>query len=387
MKSRVFVLIKLMEELGLPVSRLMGQSSNVLPITKPVLTKSTIDLSSVNTKSLAKESTDTLNLLRNNKLSGQEIEQTIRNLEDIKATTKTKPSATVIELSTKETIPTEGVMNLAKQQEMSKSIPGKAKQLQGRVENIEKDFTDFTKALDARGEIPGASRQEAIEIAKAKMKGMGYAAEEIEDIAKDPKRIQIATDIIIPDEGFQMGGRVGLEKGGKPPKVKTTIPMNPMMEEGFDPGKRGFLKGTGAAGLGLAALGTGAVRLGKKASKKIKDIDIDMGVDVDGDYSDVAERYEAFYNTFFKIKANTKAGKKVLDKLAKEKKIVKEKDGSYYADTMGDIDSPAIDALEDIKNQSSYDFSFEGKKFKNTDEAGDYFRGNTKEASPVKPDY
>ena len=214
MKSRVFVLIKLMEELGLPVSRLMGQSSNVLPITKPVLTKSTIDLSSVNTKSLAKESTDTLNLLRNNKLSGQEIEQTIRNLQDIKATTQAKPrSATIIKLSTKEAIPTEGVMNLAKQQEMFKSIPGKAKQLQGRVENIEKDFTDFTKALDARGEIPGASRQEAIEIAKAKMKGMGYAAEEIEDIAKDPKRIQIATDIIIPDEGFQMGGRVGFKEG------------------------------------------------------------------------------------------------------------------------------------------------------------------------------
>jgi hypothetical protein len=224
------------------------------------------------------------------------------------------------------------------------------------------------------------------------MKGMGYAAEEIEDIAKDPKRIQIATDIIIPDEGLATGGRVGYSGGGIGRQVlkllgKKGKDIKGQAGEGFDPGKRKFLKGTGAAGLGLTALGTGAVRLGKKTSKKIKDIDIDMGVDVDGDYSDTAERFEAFYNTFFKIKANTKAGKKVLDKLAKEKKIVKEKDGSYSADTMGDIDSPAIDALEDIKNQSSYDLSFEGKKFKNTDEAGDYFRGNTKEASPVKPDY
>ena len=104
---------------------------------------------------------------------------------------------------------------------------------------------------------------------------------------------------------------------------------------------------------------------------------------MDGDYDDYLERAVASYNTIFNIKANTKAGKKLLDKLAKEKKIVKEKDGSYSADTMGDINSPTIDALQDIKNKSSYNLSFEGNTFKNTDEASEYLRNKY---SPLRDD-
>jgi hypothetical protein len=183
--------------------------------------------------------------------------------------------------------------------------------------------------------------------------------------------------------GFQSGGRVGFKDGSKLPKEKTTLPINPMMDEGVDLNKRGFLKGAAGVGAGIAALGTGALRLARKGAKKIKDIDIDVGVAMDGDYDDYLERAVASYNTIFNIKANTKAGKKLLDKLAKEKKIVKEKDGTYSADTMGDINSPTIDALQDIKNKSSYNLSFEGNTFKNTDEASEYLRNKY---SPLRDD-
>jgi hypothetical protein len=179
------------------------------------------------------------------------------------------------------------------------------------------------------------------------------------------------------------GGRIGFKDGSKLPKEKTTLPINPMMDEGVDLNKRGFLKGAAGVGAGIAALGTGALRLARKGAKKIKDIDIDVGVAMDGDYDDYLERAVASYNTIFNIKANTKAGKKLLDKLAKEKKIVKEKDGSYSADTMGDINSPTIDALQDIKNKSSYNLSFEGNTFKNTDEASEYLRNKY---SPLRDD-
>jgi hypothetical protein len=198
-------------------------------------------------------------------------------------------------------------------------------------------------------------------------------------------RIGLNIDDIM--NNYATGGRVGFEKGSKPPKDNPILPVNPMIDEVFDPSKRGFLKGAGAIGLGTAAIGTGVLKFGKKAKKLIKDIDINMKVDSDADWSDYTESYHASYNTFFNLKANTASGKKVLDKLTKEKKLIKEKDGTYSADTMGDINSPTIDALEEIKNKSSYDLSFNDKKFKNTGEASDYLRGSTKEPSPMKDDW
>lgn len=169
----------------------------------------------------------------------------------------------------------------------------------------------------------------------------------------------------------------------KKPKTETTS-TNPIIDENVDLSKRGFLKGAAGVGAGIAAFGSGALKLAKKGVQKIKDIDIDMGVYIDGDYDDYLERAVGSYNTFFNIKPNTKAGTKLLDKLAKEKKIVKETDGSYSASTMGDINSPTIDALEDIKNKSSYNLSFEGNTFKNTDEASEYLRSKY---SPLRNDY
>jgi hypothetical protein len=194
--------------------------------------------------------------------------------------------------------------------------------------------------------------------------------------------------------GYAGGGRIGFNKGSflidmaknffkKKPKPETTS-TNPVMDTDVDLNKRGFLKGTAGLGAGIAAFGSGALKLAKKGAKEIKDIDIDIGMNIDGDYDDYLERAVGSYNTIFNIKANTKAGTKLLDKLAKEKKIVKEKDGSYSASTMGDINSPTIDALEDIKNKSSYNLSFEGDKFKNIDEASEYLRSKY---SPLRNDY
>jgi hypothetical protein len=78
-------------------------------------------------------------------------------------------------------------------------------------------------------------------------------------------------NILNRNYAYAVGGRVGFEKGGKPPKDNPIIPINPMIDEGpQDPGKRTFLKGVGAVGLGAVALGTGLLKLGKSAvSSKI----------------------------------------------------------------------------------------------------------------------
>jgi aspartate carbamoyltransferase regulatory subunit len=80
-------------------------------------------------------------------------------------------------------------------------------------------------------------------------------------------RIGLNIDDIM--NNYATGGRVGFEKGGKPPKDNPIIPVNPMMDEGpQDPGKRTFLKGMGAVGLGAAAIGTGIIKIGKALKTK-----------------------------------------------------------------------------------------------------------------------
>jgi hypothetical protein len=80
-------------------------------------------------------------------------------------------------------------------------------------------------------------------------------------------RIGLNIDDIM--NNYATGGRVGFEKGGKPPKDNPIIPINPMIDEGpQDPGKRTFLKGVGAVGLGAVALGTGLLKLGKTLKTK-----------------------------------------------------------------------------------------------------------------------
>ena len=171
------------------------------------------------------------------------------------------------------------------------------------------------------------------------------------------------------------GGRVGLEKGSKPPKDNFIIPINPMMEEGIqDPSKRGFLKGAGAVGIGAVAFGTGLLKLVKKGSKKLKDIEIDLSK-LKGDWEpDYDGGYIGGYMQSFGLKATTKKGEELLAKLAKEKKIDVSNKGDYTGYT-NNIDDASIDALEEIKNKTEYSLSFEGKKFKNKEEASDFLRG------------
>jgi len=182
-------------------------------------------------------------------------------------------------------------------------------------------------------------------------------------------------DIVNQGETFATGGRVGLEKGSKPPKDNFTIPINPMMEEGIqDPSKRGFLKGAGAVGIGAVAFGTGLLKLVKKGSKKLKDIEIDLSK-LKGDWEpDYDGGYIGGYMQSFGLKATTKKGEELLAKLAKEKKIDVSNKGDYTGYT-NNIDDASIDALEEIKNKTDYSLSFEGKKFKNKEEASDFLRG------------
>jgi len=109
--NRVWYLIKLAEELGFNVSRLMGKSANVLPIQKPNLTKSGIKIETATDKALDNELTETINLARNNKLSGQELEQSIRNLENIKAA-RNAPKASVYDFAKREQVSPEGIKTL-----------------------------------------------------------------------------------------------------------------------------------------------------------------------------------------------------------------------------------------------------------------------------------
>jgi len=150
-----------------------------------------------------------------------------------------------------------------------------------------------------------------------------------------------------PDGGtFAEGGRVGFEKGSKPKKEKTTLSINPMMDEGFDPSKRGFLKGAAGVGAGIAALGTGALRLAKQGVKKAKDLDIIVSKNIDATDGSYGEMDYASY-LYAQLKPYSEKSKKLLNKLSKEGKIKKE-DNDFYVDIQ-DINDPSLDALEEIK--------------------------------------
>ena len=146
--------------------------------------------------------------------------------------------------------------------------------------------------------------------------------------------------------GFQEGGRVGYAEGSKSKKEKTTLSINPMMDEGFDPSKRGFLKGAAGVGAGIAALGTGALRLAKQGVKKAKDLDIIVSKNIDATDGSYGEMDYASY-LYAQLKPYSEKSKKLLNKLSKEGKIKKE-DNDFYVDIQ-DINDPSLDALEEIK--------------------------------------
>jgi len=74
---------------------------------------------------------------------------------------------------------------------------------------------------------------------------------------------------------FAEGGRVGMSEGGDPkdkmktPFDKPTIPIDPnQIPQVQNPGRRGFIKGVGFIGAGIAAFAAGLLRLGRKESAK-----------------------------------------------------------------------------------------------------------------------
>jgi hypothetical protein len=84
--------------------------------------------------------------------------------------------------------------------------------------------------------------------------------------------------------GYAGGGRIGFNKGSflidmaknffkKKPKTETTS-IDPIIDENVDLSKRGFLKGAAGVGAGIAAFGSGALKLAKKGAKEVKDLDV-----------------------------------------------------------------------------------------------------------------
>jgi hypothetical protein len=162
------------------------------------------------------------------------------------------------------------------------------------------------------------------------------------------------------------GGRIGFKDGSKLPKEKTTLPINPMMDEGVDLNKRGFLKGAAGVGAGIAALGTGALRLARKGAKKAKDLDIIVSKNIDATDGSYGEMDYASY-LYAQLKPYSEKSKKLLNKLSKEGKIKKE-DNDFYVDIQ-DINDPSLDALEEIKklkydvNSADYALNPKTKKY------------------------
>ena len=74
---------------------------------------------------------------------------------------------------------------------------------------------------------------------------------------------------------FADGGRVGMQEGGDPkdkmktPFDKPTLPLDPnQIPQVQSPSRRGFIKGLGFIGAGVAALASGLIRLGRKEPAK-----------------------------------------------------------------------------------------------------------------------
>jgi len=152
--------------------------------------------------------------------------------------------------------------------------------------------------------------------------------------------------------GYQSGGRVGFKDGSKLPKEKTTLPINPMMDEGVDLNKRGFLKGAAGVGAGIAALGTGALRLARKGAKKAKDLDIIFSKNFDGEYIDGSPQvYTSIYSN---LVPHTKKAKNFLEDMAKQKKVFKDSDGSYSIHINDMPIEGDVKVLKDLKDK--FDF-------------------------------
>jgi hypothetical protein len=163
-------------------------------------------------------------------------------------------------------------------------------------------------------------------------------------------------------DGYATGGRVGYAGGSilktigkkliKKPKTETTS-IDPIIDENVDLSKRGFLKGAAGVGAGIAAFGSGALKLAKKGAKEVKDLDVVFRKNYDGEYVDGTPT--VFSEIIADIVPYTKKAKTFLEDMVKQKKVIKNNDGSYFVDVQDIHDMGGdIGVFKDISNKFNY---------------------------------
>jgi hypothetical protein len=138
----------------------------------------------------------------------------------------------------------------------------------------------------------------------------------------------------------------------KKPKTETTS-IDPIIDENVDLSKRGFLKGAAGVGAGIAAFGSGALKLAKKGAKEVKDLDVVFRKNYDGEYIDGTPT--VFSEIIADIVPYTKKAKTFLEDMVKQKKVIKNNDGSYFVDVQDIHDMGGdIGVFKDIGNKFNY---------------------------------
>jgi hypothetical protein len=138
----------------------------------------------------------------------------------------------------------------------------------------------------------------------------------------------------------------------KKPKTETTS-IDPIIDENVDLSKRGFLKGAAGVGAGIAAFGSGALKLAKKGAKEVKDLDVVFRKNYDGEYVDGTPT--VFSEIIADIVPYTKKAKTFLEDMVKQKKVIKNNDGTYFVDVQDIHDMGGdIGVFKDIGNKFNY---------------------------------
>jgi hypothetical protein len=138
----------------------------------------------------------------------------------------------------------------------------------------------------------------------------------------------------------------------KKPKTETTS-IDPIINENVDLSKRGFLKGAAGVGAGIAAFGSGALKLAKKGAKEVKDLDVVFRKNYDGEYVDGTPT--VFSEIIADIVPYTKKAKTFLEDMVKQKKVIKNNDGTYFVDVQDIHDMGGdIGVFKDISNKFNY---------------------------------
>ena len=140
---------------------------------------------------------------------------------------------------------------------------------------LEKDFLDPN--LDREEEAYGRAFSNYREVMEKNKQEQGYRRpfQFIQREIYDPVGEKIMQAYEAVENLFAEGGRVGMSEGGDPkdkmktPFDKPTIPIDPnQIPQVQNPGRRGFIKGVGFIGAGIAAFAAGLLRLGRKDSAK-----------------------------------------------------------------------------------------------------------------------